>query len=74
MSIHDKKMDEFLNSLVKKGDQMMEDLKFVQNFDFENASEKDLEKFQEFLDKSLVDMEKTKKEVTDVQKKINGLK
>lgn len=53
-------MDEFLDSLVKRGDQMMEDLKFVQNFDFENAS--------------VEDMEKTKKEVNEVQKKINGLK
>ena len=67
-------MDQFLDALAKKGDQMVNDLKFIQNFDFDNATEEELEKFQEFLKQRLVDTEKTKVALAETQKKINESK
>ena len=67
-------MDQFLDALAKKGDQMVNDFKFIQNFDFDNATEEELEKFQEFLKQRLVDTEKTKVALAETQKKINESK
>ena len=55
-----------LSAMKKKGDRMMEDLKYVQNFDFNNASAEDLEKMDEFLQSKITAAEKTKKDIEKV--------
>jgi hypothetical protein len=73
MNVHNK-MDQLFAFMISKGDLMMKDLEYVQNFDFDKATAEELEKFQEYLGSRIKDAEKTKETVSKVREKLEETK
>lgn len=42
-------MEAILDAMKKEGDRMIEELEYIQNFDFEDTTPEELDKFQLFL-------------------------
>lgn len=63
-------MDQPLDAMANASKQMMADLKYVRDFDFENANVADLEKIDEFLRSRIATAEKMKK---NMEKAIEAL-
>jgi hypothetical protein len=67
-------MEKVFDTMKKEGDQMMKDMMYVQNFDFENATEEELEKFQKFVEARTLRTQQVKKEMEKLKNKIQDLK
>ncbi len=67
-------MNIILEQMLRKGEQMMADLERVQDFDFDNATEEEIDKLSEFLQNKIVDAEKTQAEVKKVQENLKEQK